>query len=47
MTKPTSPATQPPRRVINEDWLAVLLAFLVILLCTIGIFGPQGWPISF
>jgi hypothetical protein len=47
MTKPTSPTIHPPRRGFNEDWLAVLLAFLVILLSTIGIFGPQGWPISF
>jgi len=32
---------------INEDWLAVILAFLLILLSAIGILGKTGIPISF
>ncbi len=31
---------------LNEDWLAVILAFLLILLATIGILGKIV-PISF
>jgi hypothetical protein len=32
---------------LNEDWLAVILAFLLILLATIGVLGKSGIPISF
>ncbi len=32
---------------INEDWLAVVLAFLLILLAAVGLFGKNGIPITF
>ncbi len=32
---------------LNEDWLAVLLAFLLILLATLGVIGKNGIPIAF
>lgn len=32
---------------LNEDWLAVILAFLLILLATLGVLGKNGIPISF
>jgi hypothetical protein len=32
---------------LNEDWLAVGLAFLLILLAAIGILGQNGLSISF
>ena len=32
---------------LNEDWLAVLLAFLLILLSVIGILGKNGINIIF
>jgi hypothetical protein len=31
----------------NEDWFAVLLAFVLILLAAVGILGKNGIPISF
>jgi hypothetical protein len=31
----------------NEDWLAVGLAFFLILLATLGVLGQNGIPISF
>lgn len=32
---------------IPEDWLAVILAFLLILLSAIGLLGPNGIKITF
>ena len=32
---------------INEDWLAVILAFLLILLAALGVLGKNGIPITF
>lgn len=32
---------------LSEDWLAVILAFLLILLSTLGLFGEQGLKIVF
>jgi hypothetical protein len=32
---------------INEDWLAVFLAFLIILLSAIGLLGPNGLNLTF
>jgi len=32
---------------INEDWLAVILAFLLILLSVIGVLGKTGISITF
>lgn len=32
---------------ISEDWLAVLLAFGLIVLATLGVLGKTGLPISF
>ena len=39
--------TQGPRFTLNEDWLSVILAFLLILLATIGALGENGIKISF
>jgi hypothetical protein len=32
---------------LTEDWLAVLLAFLLILLAAIGVLGKTGLNITF
>ncbi len=32
---------------LNEDWLAVLLAFLLIGLAVVGVLGKNGIPIAF
>lgn len=32
---------------LNEDWLSVLIAFLLMLLCAIGLLGPNGIKIVF
>jgi len=32
---------------INEDWLAVILAFLIILLASVGLLGQAGLNITF
>jgi hypothetical protein len=32
---------------LSEDWLAVLIAFLFILLATIGLLGPAGIQITY
>jgi hypothetical protein len=32
---------------LSEDWLAVLIAFGLIVLAAIGIIGKSGIPISF
>jgi hypothetical protein len=32
---------------LNEDWLAVLIAFTLIVLATVGVLGKNGLPISF
>lgn len=32
---------------IKEDWLAVILAFLLILLSALGVLGPHGIKITF
>jgi hypothetical protein len=34
-------------RRLSEDWLAVILAFLLILLSALGIFGEHGLKIVF
>lgn len=34
-------------RRLSEDWLAVILAFLLILLSVLGIFGEHGLKIVF
>ena len=44
---PSEMKKQPPVLNISEDWWAVILAFLVILLSVIGILGKNGIPISF
>lgn len=31
----------------NEDWLAVTIAFVLILLSILGVIGKQGLPIVF
>ena len=32
---------------LSEDWLAIILAFGLILLVTIGVLGKNGIPIKF
>lgn len=32
---------------LNEDWLSVLLAFLLILLAAVGVLGETGIKIGF
>ncbi len=32
---------------LSEDWWAVGVGFLLILLATLGILGPNGIPIGF
>lgn len=46
-TQNSTPARQPTRFRLNEDWLSVILAFLLILLSAIGILGKNGIPITF
>jgi hypothetical protein len=36
-----------PRFTINEDWLSVIIAFLLIILSMIGLLGPNGIMIGF
>jgi hypothetical protein len=36
-----------PTPKISEDWLAVIIAFALILLSVIGIIGKQGIMIQF
>jgi|MudIll2142460700_1097286.scaffolds.fasta_scaffold345704_1 hypothetical protein len=42
--KPPSPTTTPR---LSEDWLAVILAFGLILLAALGVLGETGLPIRF
>jgi hypothetical protein len=35
------------RFAIPEDWLAVLLAFILIVLAALGLLGQNGLPITF
>jgi len=32
---------------LSEDWLAVLLAFALILLAALGLLGQSGIPVTF
>lgn len=32
---------------INEDWISVLLAFLILLLSVIGVLGDAGIQVKF
>ena len=32
---------------INEDWLAVVIAFVLVALVLVGIIGKTGIPITF
>lgn len=32
---------------VNEDWLAVILAFLIILFAVVGLLGKTGLNITF
>lgn len=38
---------QASRFSLNEDWLALIIAFVVILLSIIGLLGPNGLKIVF
>jgi hypothetical protein len=41
------PVNEPAGIRLGEDWLAVILAFLLILLSAIGILGKSGFHVSF
>lgn len=41
-----SPKTT-PRKTLSEDWLAVIIAFVLILLAAVGILGENGLMIRF
>ncbi len=47
MKNPESPKISSIFLAINEDWLAVIIAFLLILLSVVGLLGPQGLKIIF
>lgn len=47
MDKSDSKSTSPVWARLNEDWLSVLIAFLLILLSAIGLLGPNGIKIIF
>ncbi len=38
---------QRSRSPLSEDWLAVIIAFIIILLSVIGLLGPNGIKIVF
>jgi hypothetical protein len=38
---------KPSRSSLSEDWLAVLIAFVLIALAAVGVIGPAGLPITF
>ncbi len=35
------------KSLINEDWLAVILAFMLIALAALGVLGKNGLNITF
>lgn len=43
--KSLAQAKKPPR--LSEDWLAVIIAYALILLSVIGLLGPNGLMIKF
>ena len=47
MTNPHPSSPAPARPKLNEDWLAILIALLIVLLSAAGLLGPQGIKIIF
>jgi hypothetical protein len=47
MKQPEVQKPMPPRTTLPEDWLAVIVAFFIILLSVAGLFGPNGINIIF
>lgn len=47
MDKHISKKDLPARLGLSEDWLSVLIAFLLILLTVLGIIGSHGIKITF
>ncbi len=45
--KQNNPDTPKKTFAVNEDWLSVILAFLLILLAALGILGKSGLNITF
>ena len=37
----------PKKFTLSEDWWAVILAFVLILLAVVGVLGPRGLNITF
>ena len=40
-------ANKKRKLTISEDWWAVIIAFLLILLAAVGLLGKTGLPITF
>jgi len=38
---------EPSKFTLSEDWLAVILAFVLILLAAVGVLGKTGLPVTF
>jgi hypothetical protein len=36
-----------PKINLSEDWLAVIIAFVLILLAAVGLLGKTGLPVTF
>ncbi len=45
MTEPSQDNKR--RKPLSEDWLAVIVAFILIVLAAIGVLGPNGINIRF
>ncbi len=41
------PPQESGTKPINEDWLAVIIAFVIIFLAAIGLFGPNFIMVTF
>lgn len=47
MSLSSTPRNTPAGLKLNEDWLSVLIALLIILLAVFGLLGPNGIHITF
>jgi hypothetical protein len=46
-TQKLAPEKQPQTFRLSEDWLSIILAFLIIILSALGILGKNGIQITF
>jgi len=42
-----APASSGGSGRLSEDWLVVIIGFVLILLAVLGLLGPAGLPIGF